>query len=149
MADISNYIAKQLRKKSFTEDQIKEVLEIVVELLPKPKDDALSLIKYANQKFEKKYGNEGIFVYFPVSAQLMKYVTEFQQRQKLTAEKYRRYIEWLMLMGEQKIHRIPLVKDLWDSKVFAIFVNEAVNDTATEALKKKKKILSKNLLVVE
>lgn len=47
MINYESYISRNLKKKGFTEGQIKDVVELVVGLLPKEKDDSLSLVKYA------------------------------------------------------------------------------------------------------
>lgn len=141
----SKYITKQLKNSKFTEEQIQVVLDIVLELLPKEKDDALSLVKYANRKFEARYGNQDIFCIYPIPSQIMKYVSEFQANNKLSGDDYRKFIQWIVLEGESFLKRIPKVSDLYLSKLYSIFEH----NKHSESTEKKKKALSKNLLLVE
>lgn len=144
MINYEAYITRNLKKENFTEEQIRIVIDLVIGLLPKEKDDSLSLIKYANRKFEERYGNQQIFCFFPVSPQIMKYINDFKLTNKLNGEKYRKFIEWLMLEGEKHLGRIPSVKDLTLSRIFCIFEKEKDSPKVEE----KKKAKSKNLLIV-
>ena len=143
--DYERYIRRQLKEKNFSDTQIQQVIDVVIDLFPAEKDDSLSLIKYAEKKFEEKFGGEDVFCTFPMAPQIMRNVTDFKAKNGLDGKKYRGFIEWIMLEGESKIHRLPILHDLYNSKLFSIFVDKGKE----EVVEQKKKVQKKNLLIIQ
>jgi hypothetical protein len=138
------YIIRQLKSKGFTEKQVQDVLDIVIDLFPKEQDDSLSLIRYAEKKFYDKFGDVAVFCTYPMAPQVMRRVTEFKSAKNLTGDKYRKFIEWIMLDGEPKLNRLPILYDLYNSKLFSIFEKQGDSLVVEE----KKKIQKRKLLII-
>jgi len=143
--DYDKYIRRQLKEKGFSDTQIQQVIDIVIDLFPAEKDDSLSLIRYAEKKFEDKFGGESIFCTYPMAPQIMRNVTDFKSKNGLDGKKYRGFIEWVMLEGESKLNRIPILHDLYNSKLFSIFVDKGKE----EVVEQKKTVQKKNLLIIQ
>lgn len=114
----------------------------------KKEDNVLTIVKYCNREFAKRFGKDEIFTEFPIAATTVMKLSSFRQRVNIDYKTYKDFAWWLIHKPglKQKLGRYVNVFDLCNEKLYQKFLNE--KDSGEFDIKEKKKMHSKRILEI-
>jgi len=120
---------------------VDKIIEIVSDFLPdKKKKNVSSLLRFIEKLYQKKYGEDEIFVSFPISAKFKIKISEFKKRNLISYDEYCKFGEWLIECSNEDVTIWKLI----DQRLYNKF---KVNYTSDKnIIEEKKKINNHNLL---
>ena len=139
--EILKRFKKALCEEGIMKSEIDNILGILEEILPTEKRNTNDdLIKYAEKIYQKKYGDEEIFVQYPLSAKIRIDLNKFRKIFNIDFKEYKRYIEWLLECNEEKMN----IYDLCNNKLYKKFQENYEKDSSI--IEEKKELNSKRIL---
>jgi hypothetical protein len=143
------YKEKILRifRKRLENDGIKDIdiiIDHIEDLLPEEqkKESVDSLIRFAEKIYQKKYGNDEIFVQIPIPAKLRMNISQFQRSNNLSHNKYKKFIEWINEVSKSEM----TIHCLYNEKLYSKFESNYTEDL--KIIDQKKMINSKRILTI-
>lgn len=126
----------------FNQEQIETIINIVKDFLPdkRKKNNVVDLLKYIEKKYQKKYGEDEIFISFPVPAKLRIKLSEFKKINNISYDKYCKFGEWLIECSGEEMS----VYNLIEQKLYNKFLNNYKDDK--EIINRKREVVNPKLL---
>ena len=139
--EILKRFKKALCEEGIMKSEIDNILGILEEILPIEKRNTIDdLIKYSEKIYQKKYGDDEIFVQYPLSAKIRIDLNKFRKIFNIDFKEYKRYIEWLLECNEEKMN----IYDLCNNKLYKKFQDNYEKDSSI--IEEKKELNSKRIL---
>lgn len=109
-------------EKILFKEELEELIELIEDYYPEDikKDNIDSIIKYAEKIYQKKYGEDEIFISYPIPAKIRIELTKFKKENNIDYEKYKTFIDWLVLIENKNFS----VFSLYDNRLYDKYLNQ-------------------------
>ena len=122
-------------------DNIDKIIEIISDYLPQEhKKNVNDLLRYVERKYQKKYGDDEIFVSFPIPAKMRINIANFKKQNAISYQQYCKFSEWLLECQDKKIS----VYDLIEQRLYDKFLDDYEDDK--ELIQEKKELNKSKIL---
>lgn len=103
-------VKQKLIDEGFDDYQIKKILNIFEDFLPiKNKKNVTDILRNIEKKYQKKFGDDEIFITYPIPAKLRIRISDFKRRNNISYDKYCKFGEWILEMEDEKMNVYNLI----------------------------------------